>query len=254
MFLWRDVTLENTSPSPQNINIKNQENPNNNYFHSKGISAVFSFAGRGSMTVEAAVVLPIFLFALFTLIYVGEIIRLSANDQEKLMQNAMKMSTYAYSFDGILPESQILDLKNTWTVNIPFVPTPVRGVRITDRARVRAFTGYDNIHHRAEDDTEDITVFVTDYGRVYHTTRTCHHLQLSIRSIGRAEVSGERNLGGHRYYPCERCASRAGSRVYITGYGDSYHADGRCPGLKRGIHAMRLSEVDGLPPCSDCGR
>ena len=257
MFLLRKVTnrffYESTSPYTKIKYRKNQENPDNAKNISEGASAVAFFDQKGSMTVEAAIVLPIFLFALFTLIYVGEIIRLSADDQAALMQRAMKMSTYAYSFDKVLPGDQIIDLKKTWTAKMPFVPTGARGVKLTDRARVRAFTGYDNTLHRTASSTADVTVFITDYGSVYHKTRSCHHLDLSVRSIAMSSVKSARNIGGHKYYPCERCAKRKAGSVYITDYGDSYHVDGHCPGLKRGIHAVKLSEVGSMPPCADCG-
>ena len=251
MSFWNKASNKKTK-CKKNYYI-NQENPNP--LLTKGASADISF--KGSLTVETAIVLPIFLFAFFTLIYIGDVIRQSADMQEKLMQRAMKLSTYAYCSGGsaLLGKNQVIDLTKRQRVDIPFAPAGVDGIQIIDRARVRAFTGYDNTINETSGKTLDTVVYVTDYGSVYHKSIGCRHLELSIRAVSMTEAGSARNAGGHKYYACEHCAKKgAPHKVYVTDYGDRYHKDRHCMGLKRGIHSMYLSEAGGLPPCSDCGR
>ncbi|MCT4542574.1 MAG: pilus assembly protein [Vallitalea sp.] len=59
---------------------------------------------KGSLTVEAAMVLPIFLMAILSIIYIIKIIYIQENVQYSLSETANEMSTYAY----VLEKSKIL--------------------------------------------------------------------------------------------------------------------------------------------------
>ena len=41
---------------------------------------------------------------------------------------------------------------------------------------------------------------------------------------------------------------------YITPYGDRYHKEKDCAGLRRSIRKLKKSQVGDLPACSKCGR
>ena len=62
-----------------------------------------------------------------------------------------------------------------------------------------------------------------------------------------------RNGDGAKYYPCERCWKEGSEIVFLTEEGNRYHQTLNCSSLVRGIHAVRLWETGGLPPCSVCG-
>jgi hypothetical protein len=122
--------------------------------------------------------------------------------------------------------------------------------------KARKWTGYAPEGDKAETE-EDIWVYITPHGTVYHKERDCTYLKLSTSSVPAAEVGSLRNKDGSRYTPCEICGNRASgsSLVYITDYGTSYHTMVSCSGLKRGIDMIRLKEAEekGYGACSRCG-
>ena len=84
-------------------------------------------------------------------------------------------------------------------------------------------------------------------------TITVLTLDLSIRMASGEEVSSLRNESGGKYYACEHCGGGSGGAVYITSYGDRYHSSLSCSGLKRTVYAVPLSEAVGKGACSKCG-
>lgn len=96
-------------------------------------------------------------------------------------------------------------------------------------------------------------VYITENGTVYHTTRSCSHLTLSIETVLRSNLETMRNADGGRYYACERCGGGDGMNVYVTGEGNRFHGSISCSGLRRSVRAVPFSEVGVLPACSRCG-
>lgn len=102
--------------------------------------------------------------------------------------------------------------------------------------------------------SEEDRVYVTESGQVYHRSRDCTYLRLSIRKISWDELETARNQSGERYDPCGQCHPEGGlAQVYITDSGDHYHADLSCSGLKRTVYEIPSAEAEGLSPCSRCG-
>ena len=98
-------------------------------------------------------------------------------------------------------------------------------------------------------------VYVTEYGEVYHMRRSCPYLELSIQKIGTYELSTKRNLNGEVYEACERCKVGPFSEmVYITDYGEKYHYSLECGGLKRIIYQKRRSDVGSMEACKKCSK
>lgn len=115
-----------------------------------------------------------------------------------------------------------------------------------------AWVGY--IHGSREDDEEETYVYITETGTVYHRNRGCSYLNPSIKQVPVWELGELRNKGGAIYYACPLCdgLGEAGA-CYITDYGTSYHSSVACPGLKRTIYEVKLSETGGRGACSKCG-
>lgn len=126
--------------------------------------------------------------------------------------------------------------------------------RIVQASKCRKWTGYQPGQDNEEDDT---WLYYTEYGTVYHASRSCTHLDLSIQGIPYQNVGQNRNHSGGKYHKCEKCGSSSAGNgmVYITDYGDRYHSSLTCSGLKRSIYMIRRSEVsDGMKMCSKCGK
>ena len=103
------------------------------------------------------------------------------------------------------------------------------------------------------EDDEDVLVYVTEYGIVYHRSLTCPHLNLHILAGTAEEIDRARNDKGARFYPCEYCRpGNSGGTFYYTTDGDRYHRDYHCKALTRRIRQVPLREA-GLPPCHLCG-
>ena len=222
----------------------------------------------GSITVETALVLPIFLFAMLSVMYITDAIRISASNIEKLSEQAYTFAKYAYAGNAFLEGTalsdtvdminggdDIIDLVKGYRIDVPFDFLGAFDPYTVDRVRVRAFTGYDNTRHGSDsDDTPEDMVYVTERGSVYHRSLGCSHLNLNIRSVSYKKLSGERANDGAKYHACEYCASHGGSpaTVYITDDGSRYHTTLSCGALKRTIHEVPLSQTS-LPPCKECG-
>ena len=122
---------------------------------------------------------------------------------------------------------------------------------IHQQTKFRKWTGY---HPADSCGKEDVWVYVAETGTVYHQRRSCPYLDLSISKVSLESVARMRNKSGGKYTECNECGKKfSGSAfVYITDYGDRYHYDLGCSGLKRTVYQIRLSETGGRRACSKC--
>ena len=241
---------------------------------------------KASMTVEASLILPIFMFAMILIGYLGQMIRCQDEVQGALTRLARessaeygalessvlkskayyiaKLNTYISGSAGriILFESHFLedndeiDLVAVYQMSTPFSIMGMGNFRFRQRVHTRAFTGVDR--RGKESSQEDCIVYITETGRVYHRTLECSYLNLSISKVLYGDLGNLRNDSGGKYRSCERCTKgkelTGKDVVWITSYGDRYHTSGSCSGLKRNIREIQISEVGSRPPCSKCGR
>ena len=273
----------------------------------EGTSAFNSFRrSKGSLTIEAALVLPIFLFSIISILSFSEILRLMIKTDNSISQCAKELAVYACvtSGDGAsfgdssaevagsflsglalsetyirkrvsddltseymsdsplngnmyflgtkLMEDEKIDICLTYDVMPYFALSPRSGFLTGSHAVARAFTGYDNDHPDLNETREEV-VFITESGKAYHRDRGCPYLDLSIERVFKGELSGMRNSDGEIYHACPICGRTAGSDVvYITSYGNRYHSDLLCGGLKRTIEAVPISKVGGRHACPKC--
>lgn len=242
---------------------------------------------KGSLTVEASLLMPVFIMAMVLVAYFGQLAKCQDEVQwaltriateasaeygasgSEVMKSApyymAKMSAYL-SGSGIsisfleseyMEENDEIDLIVNYKVKLPFS----LGNRITchfrQRVHTRAFTGVESRGDTDEREKEDVTVYITDTGRVYHRNHECTYLKLSISKVYYSDLKNLRNSGGGKYKACERCSEKeltSQTPVWITNYGDRYHTSKGCSGIKRGVEEIKLSEVGNRTPCSKCGR
>ncbi len=158
---------------------------------------------------------------------------------------------FGINFTASSVDEQDIRLIASYTMPLPVHMFRIRNFTAATCVRARRWVGYDP--HEGENGTG--SVYVTEYGRVYHTTKDCPYLDLSIHSVGMSEVNNRRNASGGKYYRCPICKGK-GEIVYITDYGTNYHGSIGCSGLKRTIHQMTEKEARerGYGACSKCGR
>ncbi len=114
----------------------------------------------------------------------------------------------------------------------------------------------DKLVKQDEEDKEadESTVYITENGKVYHLSRTCSYLFMPAEEVDYSSIGGKRNLSGARYYPCEKCKNaRMTGKVYITAYGNRYHLQAKCSALFRDVKEVDKSQVGDRRPCSKCG-
>lgn len=157
--------------------------------------------------------------------------------------------------EGILlsPDSSedSVSLKASYALKVPVPYFKWFILRRSVLVSCRKFTGY--IPHDGEEgEGGGDTVYVAQYGKVYHTSLSCSHL--TIRLTDPAQV--KKVLGDRHYRKCEKCirAGQEPSQLYYTKYGDCYHSTLSCSGLKRSVKAVKKSEISDMRICSECGK
>lgn len=202
-----------------------------------------------SMTVEAALVLPLFLFAVVNLMSFIEIYRLQSNWNMTLHQSVKELAIISKAAD-ITEADECIDLICPYKAEAYFSMVGFSDFWMFSRMRTRAWTGYQVEKEHAEDEE---MVYITEYGEVYHLTKSCSYLRLSIRAVAIEVVEELRNAAGGCFYACEECGEKCTNTVFVTSYGTRYHATLQCSGLKRTIQEIPLSEAGGRTACKKCG-
>lgn len=240
---------------------------------------------KGSYTLEAAVILPLVAAFFVALLFFFRVLQIQTQVQESLdyasrrtaceasavsSQVALRASAEAYFRKELgqytLPDDYVkggvmgitllssdfsgsyVTLQANYYVKLPIAFFQVKGISITQNSKNHKWIG------DRDDGGEADYVYVTPNGTVYHCSRSCSYLDLTIRSVNFADLSDLRNKNAHKYYACSECvANNANSGlVYITDYGTCYHTSLSCGGLKRTIYLIPLSEVGSKGPCSKC--
>ena len=240
------------------------------------------------LTVEAALVIPLFLLGICTLLGIMDLYRVQALVKTSLHQSAQELGMYAsvesgdsgvntptgvlssgvciayakahlpelgdgaaVSLIGSRYENHKIQLKATVLYQLPFSILPVSKIKVTNSSVVHAWTGYDpkNTDNEGTDGGE--MVYVTEYESVYHTSESCTHLDLSVHRGIKTQVEQKRNEYGGKYHACERCGGDS-ALVYYTEKGDCYHSQASCSGLKRTVRLVKKSEIQAYTQCERC--
>ena len=212
----------------------------------------FSKRMSGSLTVEAALVMPVFLFFMVSILYIFQIINTQAETYLELHQRGNRIC-----FEGYVNREQlddgIVELTETYRIKPLLFWQDFGQLRAVQKYYGYAWIGYDVSRGRDTEDTKEY-VFVTETGTVYHVTMGCSHLSLSVKSVEYSSIPLLRNDSGGKYYQCERCPKDNNGTVLITAFGTRYHSDLNCSGLKRTVSTLELKEAisQGYRGCSRC--
>ena len=205
---------------------------------------------KGSMTVEAAFVLPFFIFFMANILC----LILSYERYSKTLANIHQTTKLAaLACHGISMDSDTVDMSlpvsiSPFVSEIGFIPSYA-----TAHASVRKWTGYDVCSVLTTTEEEEY-VYITEHGSVYHRSLSCSHLNVNIRVVSATEVDSLRNNNHAKYYPCEYCKKGYSTGLmFITPDGNRAHNNAGCSALKRQVKLVKLSEVGARGPCKDCG-
>lgn len=211
-------------------------------------------AKKASMTIEAALVLPLFFFGMITMISFMDVYKLQTEHLSQLCQRAKEAGMYAYRTGG--GETTEITLPDIYRYKPVSPAFPLPSIWMHNTVKVHAWTGEDrNLSGFSDSETVEAMVYVTQAGSVYHKSPDCRYLNVSAVGVAGSCVSLKRNEYGEKYHACERCSwnQEPGSTVYITNTGNRYHNSKNCSGLKRTVRLIKESEAENLRPCSRCG-
>lgn len=149
-------------------------------------------------------------------------------------------------------EDDRIDIIARYKVSGLFTYNGIKGIPMYSRFYGHVWNGYD-VENKGGLEEEEIYVFITKNGTVYHRNRNCTYLNPSVKAVFYEDLKEKRNENGAIYYACERCENGKKTVVYITEHGTRYHTSLECSGLKRTIYSILLSEVGDRLPCSKCG-
>ncbi|MCI8416967.1 MAG: hypothetical protein HFI33_05605 [Lachnospiraceae bacterium] len=248
----------------------------------------------GSLTVEAAMLLPLFWWFLSGFLYMLLLFRLQEDIGQGLADAGRQLGQYAYSMGAeqggltgvslvqvrqklgarckdsvalsliggklsavrlgkskIMERNAQIELIAEYEIRNPWMLLGTGTLPVRQRQICRAWVGSQGAG--TEGEWEEM-VYVTPYGEVYHRDMECRHLKLSIQMTTQAGAEAGRNKNGDRYHACSGCCSEQGSgSVYVTDYGNRYHQDLNCQGLKRTVYLVFASEAQGKGVCKSCG-
>lgn len=247
---------------------------------------------KGSMSVEASIALPVFLFVMYFFINLCEIYAVKADVYEACIETAEYMSEYAYLMD------RLGDGKSNYSLTC----LPVAGLRfqnyVDDNALLEKYVvggkyGVSFLGSSFPDEQGFIDLKVKYFVHVNipilgSKSHMCseHIRQRAYLGYENKESSIDKKddvyvyvakngvvyhttrsctyllpdihsrsikaAKASGYSPCKYCGKSYGSWVYVTPDGEAYHSSRKCSRLERTVARIKLSETN-LPACSKCG-
>ena len=209
---------------------------------------------KGSLTIEAAAVVPVFLFGMFTIISFMDIYRYETVHLVNICQEARSQGL-DMGCSGSTDEELILT--DTYEFRPLSFLVPLLPIEKENEVRVHPWTGRPSGQPFGGGGSGDAgqMVYITATGNVIHKSLSCSYLNLSVSMAAGGEIESLTNRNGEHYHACEFCSSGdpPSDVVYIAEYGNRYHNQGSCSSLKRTVRLVKESEAEGYHICSRCG-
>ena len=247
-----------------------------------------TFAGRraaataeGSLTVEASLVFPLFLFAIVAFLFFfrvfetmmitegalassASLVSVEAESEEEpfalalltfyggLEKNGFSDETVlggklGISFAGSDLSGEYIDLHIQYYCKLPIRIFSLSDIPVSQRVCMKKWTGFSE---DADDEDALEYVYITPDGEVYHRTSSCSYLNISVKMMNCEEALKK------GYTPCQICGYRSGTYLYyfVTEDGKRYHKKIDCRSLKRTVSRVTIQEAGDRRACSRCGR
>ena len=254
----------------------------------KGINKIKTDT-KGSITLEASVVLPVFMFFVLALIFMLRTISVRSVIYEAGTETAEYLAEYAYledntdiptfidhvlvykKFSDYLDDKKLVeDCVSGGVAGITFIGSSLPSedgyihLRITFCLKVQtAFRSFIKPKsfvitqkcYLGYDKNECKKELSDDEIYVYLADNSSVYHRSAGCTYIRMNVTqlSKSSAVSKRLKPCEFCGRKAGGIVYVTEYGERYHGSSSCSRIRRNIRTVRLSEVKGrMPACSKC--
>ena len=196
-----------------------------------------TFLKKASLTLETALVLPMFFFGVIALISFMDIYRVQTEHLTGLCQKTKEAGMYAYGTGSSGAETVTLPDVYSYQPIGGLIPLPK--IWFHNTVKVHAWTGV--LYEEGNDAVESQPmVYVTESGQ-----------QLSGSS-----VKNLKNTYGEKYQACELCSrgQEPAGTVYITKKSNRFHNRESCSALKRSVRMVKEAEVSGeMSACGRCG-
>ena len=227
---------------------------------------------NASASVEGAIVIPLFIYAVMSIMFIMQVIAVrihinnafyvtlrSGNVPKGMVAETIRRllideigTDYAadhnimggnagimFMSSKILNDNSVIDIKLTYSIKNPFDIFGLSTIRVTDRKRINAWLGEDKDNFAG--------------GEVYHTNKECTYLLRYILEADRSCMDVLRNASGAKYYSCEHCGqTKDTTSIYYTLYGTRYHSSRNCTELKRNIQKVSKDSVSDRRLCEKC--
>ncbi len=248
-------------------------------------------SASASLTLEAALALPLFLYAaaaFITLFHVMDVYRqvqaAAESVSEHIGQTAYlskytedespldTASAYVYAElsmrakleklpirkfsllrSELLKDGETVDLIVDYEISMPFSILGLGSMKQTNRSFRRAWVGQEGRSgEEKEGEKDNIVVYVGKNSTRYHISRTCHYLYNDLKAVPIKDMEAWRSRDGRRYSPCARCRNRHAGMVYIMPSGEHYHTTTSCTAINAYVRPVLKSQVEHLGRCSYC--
>lgn len=208
---------------------------------------------KASLTLEAALVLPLFFLGMITLVSFMDIYKVQTEHLTQLCQKTKESGMYAYGAGSSGAETVTLPDVYSFQPIGGLIPLPK--IWFYNKVKVHAWTGVAYENENENEETQPM-VYITESGTVYHRKLGCSYLNLSVQQVSGASVENMKNLYGEKYQACELCSrgQEPSGAVYITKKSNRFHNRENCSALKRSVRMVKEAEVSGeLSACGRCG-
>ena len=239
----------------------------------KAARASFPPSLKGSMTLEAAAAIPLFLFFVMNLLFIFEVIRLQSGLQAALQQAGEQVCEAAYytrfgaadgQGEGAGDPAEAGGSEGSGAVSFLVSETYVRnkvtsylGNSFWDHSCiVGSKAGLSFAQSRIMTEGDRVEIIVNLRIRPFVRVVAFRDFSMQARYCGHAWVGWTPGTG-----PADTGASaESGEKVYVTRYGEVYHTDSGCIYLNPQVRAVPASQVDSLRsgdgsvyyPCECC--
>lgn len=307
--------IKNNNSNIETLQVQDcKQNTYSPKYISKGKSTFLSSSLAGSMTLEAAMVLPLFIFGILCVANFIVIINYQNIVQMNINNTAKSISRYSYITDraneitndnfkdeGIYVDKDVLvagintgyalkkllnneivkytkkvnvyggisgliinsskigvnedgtsDLKVSYSIVINILGNKKYHLRLANRCYFHTWIGESIVEKK---ETNSKIVYITKTGSVYHLSKDCSYIDISVSSARYGDVGNLRNVDGQKYVKCDKCVKseiNENDKVYITPSGNVYHHNQYCGAIAREIIEIDISQIENRDLCSRC--